>query len=224
MLCSSVADWEGTDTRSSSCFCTGQTKCLYHSETCFCSPLAPKAHYFFPFFQEMMSSIWSTHISMRITRWTTWMPLQGSPTFFTSSLTTLVRFDASLQHCDPSCVCCFSTSTCSCCVWASLLHVWVMPKFRNSSVILIRCDAWFQGTEGGFIKSNQCLCSVCISRHTLLHISRTATWLKPQIKRKNVLLYSPGIQPVCSNPCSKRTLQSTDTPSWPQASTLLLLL
>lgn len=104
MLCSSVAAWEGTDTRSSFCFCTGKTRSHHHRDVYLCNCLPPNCNFFLPF-QEMMLSIWSTHISMRITRWTMWTSLQGSPTFSTSSLTTRVSFDGLLQNRTPWFVC-----------------------------------------------------------------------------------------------------------------------
>lgn len=104
MLCSSVAAWEGTDTRSSFCFCTGKAKSHHHRDVCF---RANFYFYFFFLFQEMMSSIWSTHISMRTTRRMMWTPLLGSPTFSTSSLTPRVSFDTKPDSWDSCVLICF---------------------------------------------------------------------------------------------------------------------
>lgn len=87
-LCSSVSDWEGTDTRSSFCFSTGKDIIIIACGKYYHQTVALKT-IFVPL-EGTMWSIWLTAINMKTTRWTTWMFSQENRIFCTSNRTILV--------------------------------------------------------------------------------------------------------------------------------------
>lgn len=158
----------------------------------------------------MMLSIWSTHISMRITRWTTWTPLQGSPTFSTSSLTTRVSFDGLLQNRTPWFVCVdfFFVAFVSPCPpdHSAIVSVPVCGACESCLCLEQRHDSDLvrqMNRRQVYQVKSACVCSVCIHTHAHTHTSP---------KPSNALTHPDDHRQSCnknSAGASKRTLLQT---------------